>query len=110
MVWSNQLTAVGSAEPDAPVGEMPALDSYSEPWTRRLPVQGHGEECVCVVVERMRPEYADTVPMSISVTGQLSDSGKGPQLLPSKRRCWARSGTLKAAFSLSSKILLISSS
>lgn len=46
-VWSNQLTAVGSAELDAPVSEMPALDSYCEPWTRRLPVQGHGEERVC---------------------------------------------------------------
>lgn len=47
VVWSNQLTAVGPAEPDAPVSEKPALDSYCEPWTRRLPVQGHGEERVC---------------------------------------------------------------
>lgn len=28
---------------------------------------------MCAVVGRMRPECADTVPMSISVTGQLSD-------------------------------------
>lgn len=60
---------------------------------------------MCVVVERMKPEYADTVPASISATGWLSDSGKAPQLLLSKRRYWTRSGTLKAAFSLSSKIL-----
>lgn len=31
VVWSNQLTAVGPAEPDAPVSEKPALDSYCEP-------------------------------------------------------------------------------
>lgn len=39
---------------------------------------------MCVVVEIMKPEYADTVSESISVTGQLRDSGKVPQLLSLK--------------------------
>lgn len=39
---------------------------------------------MCVVVERMKPEYADTMSESISVTGQLRDSGKVPQLLSLK--------------------------
>lgn len=73
VVWSNQLTAVGPAEPDGP-------DSESQPWTATVSPGPGGSlyrdmgKSVCVVVERMKPEYADTVPESISVTGQLRDS------------------------------------
>lgn len=62
----------------------------SQPWTATVSPEPGGSlyrdtgKSVCVVVERMKPEYADTVPASISATGRLSDSGKAPQLLPLK--------------------------
>lgn len=56
----------------------------SQPWTATVSPEPGGSlyrdmgKSVCVVVERMKPEYADTVPVSISATGRLSDSGRLP--------------------------------
>lgn len=61
-----------------------------QPWTATVSLGPGGSlyrdmgKSVCVVVEIMKPEYADTVSESISVTGQLRDSGKVPQLLSLK--------------------------
>jgi hypothetical protein len=61
------------------VREMPVQDRCSEPWNRRLPVQGCGEVSACDVMERARPESAVMASMpSLSMlypfTGQLCDS------------------------------------